>query len=72
MTRPGARRAQTAKRQMAHCVQLAREARRNSWQEPLTQRSEYRQISHEAMEGARYWRDEIRKLDRSPADEQDK
>lgn len=50
-------------RKMSQCIQLAQEARRDSWQQPPTQRSEYRRISREAMEDARYWRDEIRKLD---------
>lgn len=50
-------------RKLQQCVALAREARRDSWQEPKRYRSEYRRISREALDDARYWRDEIHKLD---------
>ena len=61
-------RAHTARRKLAMCTKLAREARRDSWQEPKQYRSEYHRISREAMEDARYWRDEIRKLDNQEPD----
>ena len=51
------------RRKLQQSVTLARECRRDSWQEPRRHRDLYRQISREAMEDARYWRDEIRKLD---------
>lgn len=57
------KRAQTAKRKMNQCIKLSRQSSRDSWQQPPTQRSEYHRISREAMEDARYWRDEIHKLD---------
>ena len=45
---------------LQQCIKLAREARRDSWQEPPAQRSEYRRISREALEDARYWHQEMR------------
>lgn len=53
----------SCRRKMNQCIQLARESSRDSWQEPKRYRSEYRRISREALEDARYWRDEIRKID---------
>lgn len=50
-------------RKLHQSVTLAREARRDSWQQPPAQQSEYRRISREAIEDARYWRDEIHKID---------
>lgn len=50
-------------RKLRQSVALARECRRDSWQEPRRHRDIYRQISREALDDARHWRDEIRKLD---------
>lgn len=55
-------------RKLTQCVKLAREARRDSWQQPRRHRDLYRQISREALDDARYWRDEIRKLDNQEPD----
>lgn len=46
-------------KRMASCVQLAREASRNSWQWARGDEEAYayRQLRDEAMIDARYWRD---------------
>lgn len=56
------KRARTAKRKMAQCIKLARETRRDSWQQPQPYRTRYRQISREAMEDARYWHAELQQV----------
>lgn len=46
---------------LASCVRLAREANRNSWQaENRRMGAAYAQISIEAMQDARYWRDQLK------------
>ena len=57
------KRARTAKSKMAHCVKLARETRRDSWQQPQPYRARYRQISREALDDARYWRAELQQVE---------
>ena len=37
------------------CVKLAREASRNSWQQPKRFHKEYQRIKLESMQDARYW-----------------
>lgn len=48
-----------AVRKLHFCVRLAREASLASWQEPKRQRNEYKRICREAMQDARYWREQL-------------
>jgi RNase P protein component len=52
---------QRAEYKFWYCVKLARESSRDSWQhaENAHQRREFRRISREAMQDARYWKKEM-------------
>lgn len=48
-----------ARRKLGYCIRRAREAARNAWVEPKSDRAEYRRLRKEAMQDARYWRDQL-------------
>lgn len=58
-----ARNAALARGKLAHCLMLAKECSRNTWQHSPTKahRREYKRLRRESMNDARYWRDELKR-----------
>lgn len=59
---PATFRTELARRKLPMCISLARECRRDARSAGLTprERRELRRVAAEAMQDARYWRDELR------------
>lgn len=49
-----------AERKFKASLDMARYASRSTWQAPMAHRRKYAQIRDEAMQDARYWRQQLR------------